>query len=293
MCNLTNPAGLRKPRLTGLLAGKSETGDRQAPKFPRRHSPCSRYHRDCPVSGRRDWAHSAAGQFWEDIMDNVLRAAAMLLGVMVMGAGAARASVISDTPDPLPPGSLFVGTSGGAGCFPNLGICAGKGVLSFSNVASSFDMLGQELDFTGVLTVPFVNEMTNQPVGTVSLSGPVHETIFGRTSATELGSWMTQITALDLTGNFEGIPLEATQDTDNASTGQTTIAAAGDKFAITSFFDIFVDIELSTVPPLTTGRGPLHAELEPLPEPASLALLLLPLAGLAAVWRGVPVRYGR
>jgi hypothetical protein len=226
-------------------------------------------------------------------MDKVVRAV-VLLGLTIMWSGMARASVISDTPDPLPPGSVLVGTSGGAGCFPSVGICAGKGVLSFSNVASSLDISGQELDFTGALTVPFFSEMTSLPLGSVSLSGPVHETILGRTSATELGSWMTQITALDLTGNFDGIPLEATQDTDNASTGQTTIAAAGNKFAITSFFDIFVDIELSTSPPLTTGRGPLHVELEPLPEPASLALLLLPFAAIAALrWCPVPIRYGR
>jgi hypothetical protein len=82
-----------------------------------------------------------------------------------------------------------------------------------------------------------------------------------------------------------GNKLEVVQDADNPSLGQTTIARFGSKFQITSFFDIFVDINLDSVPPLTTGRGPLHVELVPMPEPAGLALIVLPLLGLAALRR--------
>ena len=78
---------------------------------------------------------------------------------------------------------------------------------------------------------------------------------------------------------------DVVQDADNPSLGQTTIAPFGYKFQITSFFDLFVDINLDSVPPLSTGRGPLRVELVPMPEPAGLALIVLPLIGLAALRR--------
>jgi hypothetical protein len=136
--------------------------------------------------------------------------------------------------------------------------------------------------FTGVFTST-LTDLSNHPLGTVSFQGTIGETIFGRTNATQLGTWNTEITSLDLTGMFQGSTLRVSQDTDNESLGGTTIAEVSEEFLITSFFDIFVDIELASVPPLTTGRGPLHAELQAVPEPGSLTLFLLPLAGLAAL----------
>ena len=210
----------------------------------------------------------------------ILRAIIML-GLAIPGTEMAQGSVISNTPDPLPPGSAFVTTSGGAGCFPNVSVCVIGGTLSnFSNITSTFGLSGQELHFTGVFTSMLV-DLSNHPLGSVSFQGSISETIFGRTSAAQLGTWNTQITSLDLTGTFQGSTLQVMQDTDHPTLGQTTIAAFGEKFEITSFFDIFVDIELASVPPLTTGGGPLHAELQAVPEPGSLALLLLPLIGLA------------
>ncbi len=212
--------------------------------------------------------------------------AAVILGLAILGAETAHASVISSSPDPLPPGSVFMSTSGAAGCFPIPMVCVAGGTLSnFSNIISTFDLTGQVLDFSGQLTA-MLTDLSNHPLGTILFQGPISETIFGRTSSTELGTWNTQITSLDLVGMFGGHTLEVVQDTDNPSLGQTTIAAFDDnKFLITSFFDVFVDINLDTLPPLTTGRGPLHVELVPMPEPAGLALILLPLMGLAALRR--------
>jgi hypothetical protein len=216
-----------------------------------------------------------------DVRRQILRAA-VILGLAVLGTETAQASVISSTPDPLPPGSAFVTTSGGAGCFPNVNVCVVGGTLSnFSNITSTFGLLGQELNFTGVFTST-LTDLSNHPLSSVSFQGAISETIFGRTSAAQLGTWDTRITSLDLTGTFQGSTLQVSQDADSASLGGTTIAAFGEKFEITSFFDIFVDIELASVPPLTTGRGPLHVELQAVPEPGSLAMLLLSLAGLAA-----------
>jgi hypothetical protein len=164
---------------------------------------------------------------------------------------------------------------------PRTSASRGGALSNFSNITSTFDSSGQELDFSGVLTTT-PTDLSNHPLGTVSFQGAISETIFGRIGAAQLGTWNTEITSLDLTGTLLGNALQVVQDTDNPSLGQTAIAAFGEKFQISSFFDIFVDIEVATVPPLTTGRGPLHVELTAVPEPASLALLLLPLAGLAA-----------
>jgi hypothetical protein len=131
--------------------------------------------------------------------------------------------------------------------------------------------------FSAALTVPFTDLSMTQVLGTATLTGSGSETVFGRTSPLEPGTFNTQITSLDLLGAFNGIPLAVTQDPSNASTGQTTITPLGEQFVITSFFDIFVDIQLSTSPPLMTTRGPLVAVLEPVPEPTGLALMVLSL----------------
>jgi hypothetical protein len=210
-------------------------------------------------------------------------AGAFIFAVAVFGAATARGSVISSAPDPLPPSSAFVTTGGGAGCFPNVGVCVEGGTLSdFSNIKSTFDSSGQELDFSGVFTAT-LTDLANNPLGTISLGGSIGERIFGRTGTSDLGTWDTQIQSLDLTGTLGGIGLHVLQDSDNPSLGQTTIAQFGEKFATTSLFDIFVEIEFFTVPPLMTGRGPLHVELEPIREPAGLGLFVLSLFGLAAV----------
>jgi len=207
------------------------------------------------------------------------------LGLTLCPIAASHASVIADTPDPLPPGGVLVGTSGGAGCFPAVGVCAEVGTLTYSNVTSSIMGSNQILGFSAALTVPFTDLSMTQVLGTATLTGSGSETVFGRTSALESGTFNTQITSLDLMGAFNGIPLAVTQDTSNASTGQTTITPLGEQFVITSFFDIFVDIQLSTTPPLMTTRGPLVAVLEPVPEPTGLALIVLPLAALAILRR--------
>jgi hypothetical protein len=209
----------------------------------------------------------------------------MILALASLGTATAQASVISNTPDPLPPGSGYVLTSGLPVCFASVQICATAGTLSnFSNITSTFDAAGQELHFSGVVTATLTN-LSNQPEGTVTLTGPVGETILGRTSATQLGTWSTKVTSLDLTGSFDNVGVAVTQDPGNPSLGQTTIAALGQQFLTTSFFDVFVDVALATVPPQAAEVGPLHAELQAVPEPASLALLLLPLAGFVA-YRG-------
>jgi hypothetical protein len=71
------------------------------------------------------------------------------------------------------------------------------------------------------------------------------------------------------------------------STGMASIEAIDEEnlFRIASFFDIFVQLSLDSDPPLTTTRGPIHAELAPagVPEPSVVALLAAALLGLVGM----------
>jgi hypothetical protein len=199
---------------------------------------------------------------------------------------AAGASVFSPTAT-LPLLGQAYATSGGGSCFPAAGACFQPGVLTFTSVVPSppappaFNASGQDIVvnafFTGELT-----DLSLVPIGQVTLTGTVEQEVLGRTSSVETGSWTTDLVSIDLTGAVLGRTLTMQLDGSTPSTGTTSIVLAGSGdnagFLISSFFDVFVDLSLDGTTPLHTTR---EAQLELVPEPASIALLSMGTLGLA------------
>jgi hypothetical protein len=208
---------------------------------------------------------------------------AACVAIVLGGMTPARASIISTT-STLPVLGVPYASSGGVGCFPAVAVCVEPGTFVLTSVVSStFNALGQDIitntSYLGTLTT-----LAHVPIGPVSLSGTVEQEVLGRTSPTELGTWDTEIVALSLSGPVLGHTLTLTLDGSTPSLGSTSITLAGPDgpFRIDSFFDVFVELSLDTVPPLVTTRGPVHLSL--VPEPSSLALLAGGLVAFAA-WR--------
>lgn len=213
--------------------------------------------------------------------------AALTAGIIALLAciTTARASVISATPT-LPVLGVPYASSIGVGCFPAAGACVVPGTITLTSlVSSTFDSSGQNI----VANASYVGTLTNLggvPIGSVNLSGTLEEEIFGRTSPSALGIWATELLALSLSGPVLGHTLTLTLDPAVPSTGFSSIMAEGgqgDRFRIDSFFDVFVELSLDTIPPLSTTRGPLHLSL--VPEPSTWLLLIGGIAGLGCLRR--------
>jgi hypothetical protein len=216
-----------------------------------------------------------------------LHGAAGALLVAAIGAGTASASVISDQPT-LPPANGVYAAAAGPQCFPTLGICVDPGKLSILSVIdSTFDGSGQHLKLDTQFN-SMVTDLGHAPLGPVVLTGEIDETVAGRSTATDTGTWTASLDSLDLSGSVLGSPVEVGLDPDplKPSIGETSIVPVGSDFLISSFFDVFVEIQIGPPGgPLTATRGPIRAVLVPAPEPGTLLLLTSALLGTLFVSR--------
>jgi len=209
------------------------------------------------------------------------------IGVLAAGVTAVaaatpgRASIISDTPT-LPLLNVpYAVTSWN--CFPGLGICVTGAVQFTSPSSSSFDVSGQHIT-TGALFSGTVTDLLGNGSTPITLSGTVEQDVLGRSSATETGSWTTNLVSFSFSGSVLGETVNATSDPGQPSTGTTSITEIGpNQFRINSFFDVFTELSLDGPITLTTTLGPIRVEA--VPEPSSIAALATGLLIVLAVFR--------
>jgi len=207
---------------------------------------------------------------------------------LFMTLATAKADYISSTPSLPVLGVPYTSTTG-VGCFPAAGFCALPGTLTLNTVnpsppsSPSFNASGQDI-VSNVTYVGTLTDLTNTPIGPITLTGTIEQEVLGRTFSTELGSWTTDIVNLSLQGPLMGHTLTLTLDPSQTSSGTSSITSLGDDtFLITSFFDVFVELTLDTPTPLHAVRGPLELTLSPVvavPEPSTWAMMLVGFAGV-------------
>jgi hypothetical protein len=221
-------------------------------------------------------------------LDSGRCAAVLVAGALAVAAATpAGASVITSTPT-LPLLGVPYTTSPGANCFPLAGVCFSDATFTLTTpVSSSFNAAGQDIT-SGALYSATLTDLSDNPLGTLELTGTAEQEVLGRTSSTELGSWTTDLVSLSLSGPLLGHTLTLSLDTTpgHESTGETSIEQIDrNRFRIDSFFDVFVDLTLDTLPPLHTTRGPIHATAGTIPEPPSIAAIAAALALMPGLYR--------
>jgi hypothetical protein len=217
-------------------------------------------------------------------------AAVLAAGAVAFAAATpARASAISDSPT-LPLLGVPYVTANSDACFlAPVNVCVTGGAITLTApVSSVFDATGQDIT-TGAVFSATLTTLSHVPILPILLSGTVEQEVVGRTFSTEIGSWTTNLISLSLSGPVLGHTLTVGLDPAHDSTGVTSITPIASNglnlFRIDSFFDVFIELSLDTVPPLSTTREITAEAVQAVPEPSSLAAIAIALPMMLVIWR--------
>jgi hypothetical protein len=224
------------------------------------------------------------------------RTALLAAGVFAAGTLAGSAQPIILRPSASLPliGVPYQSTGAGAGCFSFAGACVTPGPFIQTSAtppvfADGSQFITAEATYGALLTTLVGNTI----IGSVSVTGTLDETVLGRTSNAETGSFVTDITSISLSGPLslpgsplDGYTLKLALNPSDTSSGTTTITPDGALFEITSFFDVFVDVTLENpMGMVVTTKDLPGIGLVAVPEPSTWVLLLAGFAGLGlAAW---------
>src|SRR5271165_292101 len=199
--------------------------------------------------------------------------AAAVLAVGAAAPSVVSASIVQSTPSLPPEGTYTAGTI----CVPlGPGACVvGPSLGNFTGTTSIFDMSGQSIDSSVTLTAEIYSNNAGMPgtfLGNLMLAGPIGIQYAGRMTDSDLGTFTSTLTELDLTGMFNGHSIEVILSP-TTSSGPTTVSTYGSDFRVDSFFDVFAEISIDGGPFVP---GPMRT-FTLTPEPGSVSLLALGL----------------
>lgn len=205
-----------------------------------------------------------------------LLAAATLLVMLIAIVPLAGADIIQSTAS-MPPEGAYTA--------PMICVQIGPGVCvvnpslhGFNGTTREINGMGEAIDSNIFFTADIYSESDGHAgtfLGPLSLAGPIGILYAGRSSDSQLGTFMSSLTELDLTGMFNGHTIEVMLGMPT-SMGPTTITPVGSDFRVSSFFDVFAEISID--------HGQFMAGPERTftltPEPGTISLMGLGLAGL-------------
>lgn len=216
-------------------------------------------------------------------------AASMLLPLALLTVSSATAGVIQSTRT-LPP---TAGTYGFTGTVCNATGCVVDPL--FTNLTVLSDMFvgeNQQVTTSATVRAGVYQNLGSGSLGAflgwLTMPGTVTFQYAGRTSATQLGTFVTTLPAFHFMGSFGPLTIEVQPNPAMVSSGTTTIMEYGNAYMVSSSLTVFGAISLNGGP-FVTGppRGIDLGDGGNVPEPATAALAFLGLAIFGMARRGL------